>query len=641
MTPDAEPISGTRRFVLAVLACGMLARVLDANPHPTIAYLPFVLTAYVLPLWYASGRARGPWESQPSLLLAAQAVATFVPFALFGREWVGGVSGLLGGLVLLVVQGRASWLAFAALAVIEEVVWLVVGLPPQAPLTGTVWVVVAFVTTGMTLFGLTRLADLMDQLRGTHEVVARDEVARLRLAATARLQDVILLRLEGIQTELDGALAHTDDEPVRLSLINAGQQARQASSSVRELGRELPADQPADAQTPRLPIAPTLARVVSAIVVFGFAALYLVNVADYVPPGRSVALMAAAVLVCLTVTALQLRHVRFDDPSERPRAWPWTLAVQAVLGLAMYPLAGASATLLVTLVVASALVLIRRPIRWLLVPVMAAAVPVLTFLHPTPDLATTWSKVLWSGYAAATEVAACLLLYGLARLTQTSVALEDAARKHAAAAATREVLRLARDTHDTLGLGLSTIALKSDLAAALLERDPARARHEIAQAGHLARVVAGDVSRVGSGHLTLDLAHEVATAELGLRAAGASVVTVPERSVLDALEGPVAATFAAVLREAATNVLRHSRAVRCSVGLDRSDGRVVLTVINDGVADADGRPPGQGLDNMAARLRELDGSLTTRVSDDRFTLVATVPDPIGPRPTAELHVVSR
>ena len=99
-----------------VLACGAVARSADANPHPSYGYVPFVLALYVLPLWYASGWRREVWVRYRWGLLALQAVGTYVPFAVFGHGWVGGVSGLLGGLVLLVVPGRRGWLLFAGLA---------------------------------------------------------------------------------------------------------------------------------------------------------------------------------------------------------------------------------------------------------------------------------------------------------------------------------------------------------------------------------------------------------------------------------------------------------------------------------------------------------------------------------------------
>ena len=127
-------VSG-RSLVLGVLACALVARAFDAQPHPNAAYVPFVVALYVLPGWYASGRLRGPWERHAGALLAVQAVLTYVPFAIFGSHWVGGVSGLLAGLVLLLLPRRAGLVAYAALAGLELAAWGWVGLPYEPRLS--------------------------------------------------------------------------------------------------------------------------------------------------------------------------------------------------------------------------------------------------------------------------------------------------------------------------------------------------------------------------------------------------------------------------------------------------------------------------------------------------------------------------
>src|SRR5205085_7220886 len=130
--------------------------------------------------------------------------------------------------------------------------------------------------------------------------------------------------------------------------------------------------------------------------------------------------------------------------------------------------------------------------------------------------------------------------------------------------ATGERLRLARDAHDTLGLGLSTIAMKSDLATALLASDPARARHEVVQISHLSAIVSSDAHAVSVGEVALDLRGELASARATLSTAGIAVRVTADT---DLLPPPLATTLAAVLREAVTNVLRHSRARSCEIEL--------------------------------------------------------------------------
>jgi signal transduction histidine kinase len=91
-----------------------------------------------------------------------------------------------------------------------------------------------------------------------------------------------------------------------------------------------------------------------------------------------------------------------------------------------------------------------------------------------------------------------------------------------------------------------------------------------------------------------------------------------------ALPEPVQTALGWVVREAVTNVLRHSRASSCTVALHAVGREAELRVTNDGVAGtAGGR--GNGLTGLAERLAETGGRLSARREGDRFVLKATVP----------------
>jgi two-component system sensor histidine kinase DesK len=366
-------------------------------------------------------------------------------------------------------------------------------------------------------------------------------------------------------------------------------------------------------------VAPRLARAITIAVLVLYAAQFLVNVTVPVAKDRPGVLVdVAAVLVAAVVVVLQLRHSTTTD-NYRPGGWPVTLALLAVLSLAFYPTTGASSLNLLGFVAASGLLLIRHWSRWLLLGAVGLGLPILALADPAPEPLTLIETITWATYAAATLTAASLLIFGLARLTQTAAELHQVQQRIAAAAAVRERLRLARDAHDTLGLGLSTIALKTDLVAALAELDRARSRREAIQALHLARLVATDVDAVSGDRVTFTVATEVATARQSLAAADvhADFDVDPDLPDLDA--------FAAVLREAVTNILRHSRATRCRVRLTRTGKTITLVVTNDGVTPAAGGEPGRGLTNMSERLSAVRGSLNTRIDGKEFTLTAVVP----------------
>jgi two-component system sensor histidine kinase DesK len=188
-----------------------------------------------------------------------------------------------------------------------------------------------------------------------------------------------------------------------------------------------------------------------------------------------------------------------------------------------------------------------------------------------------------------------------------------------------ERLRVARDTHDLLGLGLSAVALKTDVILALLGRDDAAARGQIAEVRRVCAAARTDVRLVAGQARPLSLAAELAAVGEVLASAGVRVRTglgggpVPEA---------VGAVLAVVLREAATNVLRHSSARWCVIETAAGGGVVRLRVRNDGAGPraGDGRA-GQGLANLAARLEAAGGRLASHHAGGRFELTAEIPLP--------------
>jgi two-component system sensor histidine kinase DesK len=290
-----------------------------------------------------------------------------------------------------------------------------------------------------------------------------------------------------------------------------------------------------------------------------------------------------------------------------------------VLCFILLPVFGIVSVNLLPFFCGSVLLLVRHPARWVTAAAVIATVPLLAYLAPG-DLATSGIQLQWSVYACATFAAASLVVYGLGRFVRASAELAHARQRLAETAVTRERVRIARDTHDTLGLALSAIALKSDLAQALLTRDPERARREIVQTIHLSRTVAADAESIVNGDLTLHLDAELAAADDVLRAAGTNVSI--DRDPVP-LSSAVETELAAMLREAVANVLRHSDARTCSIRVTRIDRAVELEVINDGAHETG--LAGRGLDNIQERATALGGSAVYSVAGGRFTLDVRVP----------------
>jgi two-component system sensor histidine kinase DesK len=219
----------------------------------------------------------------------------------------------------------------------------------------------------------------------------------------------------------------------------------------------------------------------------------------------------------------------------------------------------------------------------------------------------------------------CLLtafaLRGTRYLLQANAELAEAREELARSAVAEERLRFARDLHDLLGHSLSLIALKSELAGRLAERDPLRAKAEMTDVEAAARRALAEVRDAVSGYREVGLAQAVAEARSALSAAGISLTAPPAAAPLP---GPVDAVLGWVVREGTTNVLRHSGARAVTVEVHADDGVVRLTMADDGRGGA--APRGVGLAGLAERVEALGGRLVVGPADGSgFRLEAAVP----------------
>ncbi|MFW5471724.1 sensor histidine kinase [Knoellia sp. CPCC 206450] len=167
--------------------------------------------------------------------------------------------------------------------------------------------------------------------------------------------------------------------------------------------------------------------------------------------------------------------------------------------------------------------------------------------------------------------------------------------------------RLARDVHDVVGHTLTAMSLKADVAERLVTTDPERARREIAEVAALSRQALAEVRAAVGGIRSARLDDEIASAARVLEAAGIAAHLPEDLTVVDPRHRVV---LAWVLREAVTNVVRHSGASVCRVALGASS----LTVEDDG-RGASGLREGNGLRGVRERVDAAGGVL--RVEDAR------------------------
>ncbi|MEU9710833.1 histidine kinase [Streptomyces sp. NPDC047967] len=249
---------------------------------------------------------------------------------------------------------------------------------------------------------------------------------------------------------------------------------------------------------------------------------------------------------------------------------------------------------------------------------------------------------------ALTMALAAVLVLGSVRPSGWSLSVmwqaEEARDMQARLAVAEERLRFGRDMHDVLGRNLSVIALKSELAVELAQRGNPAAVDQMVEVQRIARASQQEVRDVVRGYREADLPTELMGARGVLQAAGISVT-------VEGADGPagigapaaVQAALGWVVRETATNVLRHGDPRHCSIRLARTRDAVVLEVENDGAGTADpldgggdsgGDGGGSGLAGLRERLGALGGTLTAApAGDDLFRVTATVPlTASGPAP---------
>jgi signal transduction histidine kinase len=190
-------------------------------------------------------------------------------------------------------------------------------------------------------------------------------------------------------------------------------------------------------------------------------------------------------------------------------------------------------------------------------------------------------------------------------------------------AVAEERLRFARDLHDVMGRDLSTIAVKSQLAGALVRRGQPGAAEELDDISRIAEGSLREVRELVRGYRSADLGGELAGARSVLRAAGVACTVTGEDDGA-ALPAQLQTALAWVVREAVTNVLRHSRATRCTITVTVPEREVELSVVNDGT-DPTASAWGNGLTGLAERLATLHGRLRAAADGDRFVLTATLP----------------
>lgn len=188
--------------------------------------------------------------------------------------------------------------------------------------------------------------------------------------------------------------------------------------------------------------------------------------------------------------------------------------------------------------------------------------------------------------------------------------LEYAHEQIAHMSVVEERQRIARDLHDTLGQKLSLIGLKSELASKLMDTQPERAKQELKEVHQTARLALKEVRELVSTIRTVHFEDEVESAAKLLEAA--DIQFIREGGKLhDDIPLFIESILSMSLKEAITNVVKHSGASYCRIVLSSSKQLTVLQIDDDGTeGDSMSLIEGNGLAGMRERIEFVNGSLS-------------------------------
>lgn len=207
--------------------------------------------------------------------------------------------------------------------------------------------------------------------------------------------------------------------------------------------------------------------------------------------------------------------------------------------------------------------------------------------------------------------------------------LKDANKKISELVVLEERERIARDLHDTLGQKLSLIGLKSDLAAKLIDLKPGKAKSEMYDINQTARTALKEVREMVSEMKGAKLSDEMVRIRQILRAAEMEFHL---EGNLELANTPllVENVLTMCLKEAVTNIVKHSQASICNVSIIQSPTEVMIKVQDNGVGFSVKKDSFKenGLQGMKERLEFVNGSLEI-ASDDGTIVNIRVPNIIS------------
>lgn len=229
-------------------------------------------------------------------------------------------------------------------------------------------------------------------------------------------------------------------------------------------------------------------------------------------------------------------------------------------------------------------------------------------------------------------------------LTRLEATQSELARTNHAAGVTAERERLAREIHDTLAQGFTSIVMLSQTALADLDRGtPERAAERLRLVERTARENLAEARALVAAFSPVGLEGSSLAEALGRLAerfeqeTGVRVDVVVGEAAGESLARDREVVLLRAAQEALTNVRRHAQAGHVQLALDEDAGAIHLEVVDDGRGIDPGSAEGFGLRGMRERVTSGGGRLDVSPRDGGGTRVRVSLPRQGEREDAEVQ----
>lgn len=225
------------------------------------------------------------------------------------------------------------------------------------------------------------------------------------------------------------------------------------------------------------------------------------------------------------------------------------------------------------------------------------------FLNPYFDGNQTVMTVVFSVFAAIAPLSGREIY----RQQEQRKQLYQANQRMEAVIKGEERNRIARELHDSLGQSLSVMTIKLELTQKMLEKKPELVSNELKELEELSRSTLKTVREIVSDMRKKTITQELIEINQALTSAKI-ILTTSNETLASLLNNHQQTEVSSVLREAVTNIIRHSNATYCSIRFVRKQNWLELKIEDNGIGLKNSKP-GNGLTGMKERIQRLHGTM--------------------------------